>query len=119
MKKEIADKWVAALRSGEYKQHKGGLANEQRTAHCCLGVLCEVALKEGVEMLVGPRYDKAPGTYYDDSAGALPIMVQEWAGVTAAHALLDCGMSLAALNDGMNYDFGRIADTIEKSWKEL
>lgn len=41
MKKEIADKWVAALRSGKYQQGKNVLsANEN--SFCCLGVLCDV-----------------------------------------------------------------------------
>ena len=119
MKKAIADKWVAALRSGDYKQHQGGLANDKRTRHCCLGVLCELAIKDGVEMEVGPCYDGARGTYYAEAAGALPDMVREWAGVGLAHGLLNGGVSLTSLNDEMKYDFGRIADIIEESWKEL
>lgn len=34
-------KWVAALRSGDYKQGKNQLCDG--AAYCCLGVLCEVA----------------------------------------------------------------------------
>jgi hypothetical protein len=37
MKKSIKTKWVAALRSGEYKQTRNAL--EHSGAFCCLGVL--------------------------------------------------------------------------------
>ena len=53
MDRTIRDKWVAALRSGKYKQGRGALrvaggsynheapeSNEDR--FCCLGVLCDV-----------------------------------------------------------------------------
>lgn len=36
----LKDKWLKGLRSGEYKQGKGFLRNEDNT-HCCLGVLAE------------------------------------------------------------------------------
>lgn len=44
MKKDIAKKWVKALRSGKYKQGKHALKTETKhgTQHCCLGVLCEL-----------------------------------------------------------------------------
>lgn len=44
MKKEYADKWIAALRSGKYKQGKHTLCTvEGKTAkYCCLGVLCHI-----------------------------------------------------------------------------
>lgn len=41
MKPELKRKWVAALRSGKYKQGTGELF--YRDEYCCLGVLCEVA----------------------------------------------------------------------------
>ena len=37
----LKDKWIAALRSGKYKQGKGAL--QRNESFCCLGVLCEVA----------------------------------------------------------------------------
>ena len=119
MKKEIADKWAAALRSGDYKQHRGGLANEKRAKHCCLGVLCEVAIKDGMEMQVGPCRDKARGTYYDEAAGSLPVLVQEWAGMETSHGRMADGNSLTSFNDAMQKDFEFIADIIELRWEEL
>lgn len=53
MDPELKAKWVAALRSGEYKQGRRALrsvANE----FCCLGVLCEVA---GVPSQLDERTD--------------------------------------------------------------
>lgn len=37
---EFKAKWVAALRSGEYRQGKGWLHNNG--TYCCLGVACKV-----------------------------------------------------------------------------
>jgi len=46
-----AQKWIAALRSGEFKQTKDGLkelaGDDSVVGHCCLGVACEVYLREG------------------------------------------------------------------------
>lgn len=41
MKRELRDKWVAALRSGKYEQGQKTLVRDNR--YCCLGVLCDVA----------------------------------------------------------------------------
>ena len=44
MNQEIKTKWVAALRSGEYKQAKNVLTDG--IGFCCLGVLCELSRLE-------------------------------------------------------------------------
>ena len=119
MKKEIAEKWMAALRSGDYKQHRGGLASAERTKHCCLGVLCETAIKEGVEVLVEVRPGMPNDTYFDTSAGSLPMVVQEWAGMKTSHGLLNDSLTLTSINDDMRKSFKFIADTIELRWEEL
>ena len=41
MNKELKDKWIAALRSGKYKQAKKRLRTGE-DSFCCLGVLCDV-----------------------------------------------------------------------------
>jgi len=41
MKKEHAEKWVNALRSGEYRQCKGKLS-DGKGSYCCLGVLGKI-----------------------------------------------------------------------------
>lgn len=52
MTPELKRQWIAALRSGDYKQGKSNLKKmtylhsediRETLVHCCLGVLCEVA----------------------------------------------------------------------------
>lgn len=56
MKPEVKEKWIAALRSGEYRQARGVL-NDGQGGYCCLGVLCEVAKQEGVKLITLERVD--------------------------------------------------------------
>ena len=39
MKKSVIKKWTKVLKSGEYTQTKGKMANERGNSFCCLGVL--------------------------------------------------------------------------------
>ena len=112
MKEAIADKWVEALRSGEFEQTAGVLAISTRTAHCCLGVLCEVAIKNGLELSVAvPKLGHS--TEFDGCAVFLPDHVAEWAG------LMRKGESvLSSMNDA-GKTFAEIADRIEADWEEL
>lgn len=127
MKKEIADKWVAALRSGEYKQGTQRLhalidffdnGRDVQKGHCCLGVLCEVAIKDGLEI---ERDAVDTSVYYDDQDEDLPHSVMEFTGIrTRIGELVIDGSdeALAGLNDaGMS--FTEIADIIEKHWEKL
>jgi len=43
---EIKAQWVAALRSGEYVKGRNHLQKDGK--FCCLGVLCELAVKAGI-----------------------------------------------------------------------
>lgn len=43
MKADLKQKWLAALRSGDYQQGQGELLDVSDNAFCCLGVLCSVA----------------------------------------------------------------------------
>ena len=47
MKHDIAERWVAKLRSGEIEQGTGYLGRSEGE-RCCLGVLCDMAVEEGV-----------------------------------------------------------------------
>jgi hypothetical protein len=57
--KEVMDKWIAALRSGQYNQGRGKLKSSN--GYCCLGVLCDVLPSEaGVwssQVIVYPRFE--------------------------------------------------------------
>ena len=125
MHKDIAEKWVAALRSGEYKQGKDVLAVCDRTKHCCLGVLCEVAIKEGLEVQVETLVDHH-AAIFDNSKAFLPVSVADWAGMktrlgdvpASEKTTLSTVLSLMGMNDG-GHSFGAIANVIENHWEEL
>jgi hypothetical protein len=125
---EVMTKWVTALRSGKYPQGKGQLKaipkGSDVAEYCCLGVLCELAVEEGV--LPAPtRGDRegmevifAYGTM--DEAAVLPREVKKWAGLDSSNPLLlvhpDKGpISAANLNDTQGYTFDQIADLIEQA----
>lgn len=38
---QLKAKWIAALRSGEFKQAQGELHDARNDSYCCLGVLCK------------------------------------------------------------------------------
>lgn len=117
--------WTAALRSGEYEQGTSGLRVEN--AHCCLGVLCEVAVREGVIERFGPNvagdYSYGTGRQIGDSRTAdLPREVVRWAGLKEADPIIKpevldngqtCG-SLIVLNDVGKAPFSTIADVIDR-----
>ena len=130
MRKEVAMKWVAALRSGEYQQTYGRLRREEEfmaavpennepRGHCCLGVLCELAVEEGA----------AFGYLADDVY--LPAEVWTWAGTDGNNPVLSFpveespfvgltgGLQLTELNDSKEWSFERIADLIEERWEEI
>ena len=57
MNKEVKQQWVAALRSGEYKQGKNALRRQyegEDAEFCCLGVLCDLAVKAGFSVVEVP-----------------------------------------------------------------
>ncbi len=113
-----AKKWIKALRSGEFKQTKGTLNDEN--GYCCLGVACSVYEKETGKTL--PRDDKG---YYN--GGALPFLrgkfdiVKEWLGLKDDVGWLenDVRRSLVDINDLENTNFNSIADIIEKNQEKL
>lgn len=56
MNKDVKEKWVKALRSGEYKQCQLTLSSVDDKEHCCLGILCKV-LGETDEKIRANRYN--------------------------------------------------------------
>lgn len=78
MNPEIKDKWLSALRSGEYKQTDGSLKTPE--GYCCLGVLCDIAIKENKipdwELLTYGVFQTVDG-----EENFLPIDIQKWAGI--------------------------------------
>lgn len=132
MKKEVKDRWLAALRSGKYKQGKKVLRTEEGT-YCCLGVLCDLAAQDGVGQWVGGSLhhwefvDESKDDGADYSETDLTKGVREWAGLPANLFLhlpdeevqeewMREGVNPAVLNDeGMPFE--KIASLIEEQWQ--
>lgn len=109
MNEKIKAKWIDALLSGEYKQGTNVLANANTNEYCCLGVLCELAVKEGIVERknvrytlpdndtrinaisygsVHPRYDVTNNVTF------LPPEVMEWAEITSPDPKLEIKQTL-------------------------
>ncbi len=107
MKYNVMKKWVKALRSGQYKQTTQRLVDNDE--FCCLGVLCDVASKE-----------KVISFYEYEKCSVLPKVVMEWSGIRDAYGeRKGRRKALVELNDISRYSFKRIADVIEKEYKDL
>lgn len=118
MNPDAKTKWIELLRSGTLEQGRGQLRSSS-DQFCCLGVLCEVAVKEGViPPPIPPETD--PGALFDDDweyadeTGILPEAVAVWAGLSPRHTSAEDSQSrLIAMNDTKGSSFAEIADYIE------
>lgn len=134
MNSEVKAKWLEALRSGEYEQGEGYLdvlEADGTRKFCCLGVLCDLAVKDGLEIEFTRTENGGTGFYgnagerYSESA-FLPKAVQDWAGVDSEGSIPGDGVditnksgdevtenALIAVNDS-GVPFTKIADLIEE-----
>lgn len=104
--KEQVIKWLAALRSGKYKQSKEVL--QSIDGYCCLGVACKVLIP------------KSKMTFNGKSglmSGSMPV-TQEFAPDWLVQINGYLPTRLTNLNDIDNYTFSQIADYVEKELKE-
>lgn len=112
MNKRIKRLWVAALRSGEYKQGHGQLRRRKDT-FCCLGVLCNIHAQEHPDIAAKQKNQNV----YMGEDGLLPDAVMRWAGLRQDNPELlnekEQLVCLAELNDN-GVKFSKIADLIEK-----
>lgn len=115
MKKEIKDRWVKALRSGDYPQGKEALAQDGK--FCCLGVLCDLAAKAGVVKEYTYDYGRGPTVVYgaEGTTALLPKEVMKWAGLNTPGPHINESESLTGMNDTFGADFNTIADAIENT----
>lgn len=129
MKQEIKASWLEALRSGRFEQTDGALSKvrDGRLKHCCLGVLCELAVEAGVvdrdaqarDVVEGGYVGYVPkgyGAHYGETS-VLPAAVTGWAELDETNPGVsgpDGRTSLAGLNDDHSYTFAAIADVIER-----
>jgi hypothetical protein len=101
MNTKLKAEWIAALRSGKYKQGKTFLRDSVDN-YCCLGVLCEVAGEVGEhDAVVG-------GYYYRDTYGTLSSTMLREFGMSA-----NLMSKLIGMNDVERCSFDTIADYIE------
>lgn len=122
MNQEIKEKWVAALRSGEYKQAAGALKvnTKEGPAYCCLGVLCDLYAKEFDEEWTTDTSSVTGKEYilFLDYETTLPSNVMLWAGLLHSNPSIDLAeafggrSNLAQYNDA-GYSFEEIAEVIE------
>ena len=135
VKAERMKLWTAALRSGEYEQAKGYLKSDD--GYCCLGVACEVAVKNGLDIETDPESGYKSKTsfskedYWENSC--LPREVMEWYGLDKTNPTVvyevtedevdeetgevfegdELSTELSELNDSFGYDFNQLADLID------
>lgn len=112
-------KWVAALRSGDYKQAKESLVvedDDKNRSYCCLGVACVLAISEGIE-------DDFPDQEYADWDEQLTPDIRDWLGLQSKAGDLTAPVAgkehLIGLNDEANLTFAEIADVIESGKVKL
>lgn len=125
MNEGIKARWTAALRSGDYEQ--GFALLRSKGKFCCLGVLCELAIADGIVITsegasaYGDSCVRYQGDDLDGSITSLPVAVQVWAGLPGADPYVedpndvDRVFSLTEWNDDMEVGFLQIADLIEAS----
>ena len=109
MKKDVMEKWVTALRSGEYKQ--GTATLKEDSTYCCLGVLCEISPlgESNWERYDLPTREVMDWAGLQTGAGVLPKFYR------AKKIRVD---KLIDLND-LGLSFKQIANIIERNYREL
>jgi hypothetical protein len=110
MNEEVKTLWTEALRSGEFEQGRGALTViDGGDRYCCLGVLCKVAIANGLDIKVTPEEERV---WYDHESAYLPRSVRDWAGLETSDPLLG-EHAASAWNDDEHADFTKIADLID------
>lgn len=108
----VKARWLTALRSGEYQQGRELLAQrdaDNRWSYCCLGVLCELAVADGVVEPTGCSCGSTDDShddnvdphrrYYGGFDTVLPPAVVRWADLPTDNPIV-AGTDLATCNDG-------------------
>lgn len=119
----IKERWATALESGEYKQGTGGLRDADSDTYCCLGVLCELAVEDGIiERRLRKGFRQSPEWVYGypGESAFLPPEVTKWAGLDqpggrfSGNSPTVNGTELVELNDNQYRDFPYIAQQIRQ-----
>jgi hypothetical protein len=132
MNQTVIRRWVEALRSGDYRQGQDRLEvvssdsdDAAQSSFCCLGVLCDLAVQDGI---IGRRVRHLEGdvtVYFGDDNDRdqyyLPKKVVEWAGLEDLigsgsddpRDVFVHGIGLTARND-CGESFEQIANAVEE-----
>lgn len=106
MNPEVKQKWIDALRSGEYQQDRCSLKTLK--GFCCLGVLTDLYLKEKNKDWV---YTTQKGYVFGGFEGSLSNEVINWCDFPN----LNKESILIEMNDYLGRNFQQIADYIEEN----
>jgi hypothetical protein len=107
MNSQIKEKWIAALRSNEYKQTQGYLHTNE--GFCCLGVLCDLYAKE--KNMEWKIENDGNIRSFDGKDQVLPQSVSDWSGVVTDTTY----WKLVVMNDEEGKDFSYIAEYIREN----
>jgi len=126
MNPTIKARWITALRSGKYTQGRGALTTltkdeKRKRRDCCLGVLCDLAVRAGVIPAPVPEL-LSKKLRYGNRSGILPSSVVQWAGLDSDNPDVRARVGkdttyfrLSDLNDAYRRTFAQIARYIETS----
>lgn len=102
--KAFKKKWVAALRSGKYKQGQHSLHNSGANTYCCLGVAYKIVGYTNKKLIGQAQLD------VDKDYRKVPAVLRE-----KCEAENDLTSKLIDMNDSDRTSFKRIANWIEKN----
>lgn len=100
MKRSIREKWLNALRSGEYKQGHENLRRDD--TYCCLGVLCDLDGAKWESLGRGLYRSEGDGRFYPSNERLEKLGIAR----NVAH-------NIAKMNDNAGKSFAQIAHWIE------
>jgi hypothetical protein len=109
MDTKLKAEWIAALRSGKYKQGRLFLRDSEDN-YCCLGVLCEIAGEVAIANAADNDtvYRRAGAYCYRGTFGTLSSTMLREFGMSA-----NLMNKLMEMNDTERCSFDTIADYIE------
>jgi len=107
--------WVAALESDEFPQGTGALNSKGK--FCCLGVGCEVALRDGVVINKTESLLMDRTFLYCGSSGMAPVQFVRWVtgNPKAGQSLRIGNRSPIQMNDTLSMSFKEIAAAIREN----
>lgn len=125
MNQEIKERWIAELESGNWEQANGVLAEGKSNKRCCLGILCDIAVADGIVETDGTRetWSCAMAVVYrgpsENSVGTtavLPEEVMEWAELDTDNGTYNAGCNSLSADNDQGISFIQIAQTIREKF---